>query len=373
MYSKAYILLERDFKELQLQQNIRKGVIAFPVSNNMMSWKAEIEGLRNSVCEGLVFHLTLDFSEEYNFVPPVVKFVTIPFHPNVDPYTGKPSINILDKPAKWKTSYTVLSILLDIQMLLSYPSLKNPVNLEAAQLLLKDKSMYKIVIKELLPPASPKREGSLVLAEKPREDIRVIKTISFNDYYKTWSEIATTKIAKHSKNPFVGDPHFMGQYYKWKQQDRQYLSQWESKFILSKWQTARQKVMAQGSRDLYNEGLGVYPSPSNTKASFSTQLRYRMSTPDAGNAPELLSVNISPHRSMYKTELSIDNETEGEPRFYDLPQEWPEKSLPEEHDDSRESWEEEADNLVAWTDGLDEESLNFENYENVEHYQNFGN
>ncbi|XP_076790730.1 ubiquitin-conjugating enzyme E2 U isoform X2 [Arvicanthis niloticus] len=334
MYSKAYILLERDFKELQLQQNIRKGVIAFPVSNNMMSWKAEIEGLRNSVCEGLVFHLTLDFSEEYNFVPPVVKFVTIPFHPNVDPYTGKPSINILDKPAKWKTSYTVLSILLDIQMLLSYPSLKNPVNLEAAQLLLKDKSMYKIVIKELLPPASPKREGSLVLAEKPREDIRVIKTISFNDYYKTWSEIATTKIAKHSKNPFVGDPHFMGQYYKWKQQDRQYLSQWESKFILSKWQTARQKVMAQGSRDLYNEGLGVYPSP---------------------------------------TELSIDNETEGEPRFYDLPQEWPEKSLPEEHDDSRESWEEEADNLVAWTDGLDEESLNFENYENVEHYQNFGN
>lgn len=27
----------------------------------------------------------------------------------------------------------------------------------------------------------------------------------------------------------VGDPHFMGQYYKWKQQDRQNQVQWESK------------------------------------------------------------------------------------------------------------------------------------------------
>ncbi|XP_028634630.1 ubiquitin-conjugating enzyme E2 U [Grammomys surdaster] len=345
MYSKAYILLERDFKELKLPQNIKKGITAFPVSDDMMNWKAEIEGLWNSVCEGLVFHLTLDFSEEYNFVPPVVKFVTIPFHPNVDPYTGKLSIDILDKPDKWNTSYTVRSILLDIQMLLSYPSLKNPVNLEAAQLLLKDESLYRTVIKELLPPASPKREGSLVFAERPQEHIRVIKTISFNDYYKTWSEIATTKIAKHSKNPFVGDPHFMGQYYKWKQQDRQNILQWESKFVLSKWQTARKKVLAQHGRNLYEDELGVYPSPSKLDSAWFFSF-------------------------ISKSELSFEHETEGEPKYYELPQEWPEESLPEEHDDSRESWEEEADNLVAWTDGLDEESLN---YENVEQYENFGN
>jgi hypothetical protein len=42
-------------------------------------------------------------------------------------------------------------------MLLSYPVLKNPVNLEAAQLLIRNASTYKMVIQELLPPALPSK------------------------------------------------------------------------------------------------------------------------------------------------------------------------------------------------------------------------
>ncbi|XP_052031766.1 ubiquitin-conjugating enzyme E2 U [Apodemus sylvaticus] len=364
MYSKAHILLKRDFNELE--HSVRKGITAFPASDDMMSWKAEIEGLPDSVCEGLVFHLTLDFSQEYNLVPPVVKFVTIPFHPNVDPYTGKPSIDILDKPDKWKTSYTVYSILLDLQMLLSYPILKNPVNLEAAQLLIKDESTYKIVLQELLPSASPKRVGSLVLAEKPQERVRIVKTISFNDYYKTWSEIATTKVAEHSKNPFAGDPHFVGQYYKWKQQYWQYRSQWESKFVLSKWQTARKKVMAQDKSEPYDEGTVIYPSPSKLDSAWVSTIY----TVSAFQQCYLFQMEMS--SLIEVTELSLDNEIEGKSEFYELPQEWPEESLPDEHD-SKESWEEEVDNLVTWSNGLDEDSLNYEDYESGENYETVGN
>ncbi|XP_032745169.1 ubiquitin-conjugating enzyme E2 U [Rattus rattus] len=327
VYSKAYSLLEREFKELQNSRS--KGINAYPVSSDLMSWKAEIEGLKYSVCEGLVFHLTIDFSQDYNLVPPVVKFVTIPFHPNVHPYTGQPSLGILDKPDMWDPSYTILRILFDLQMLLSYPSVKNPSNLEAAELLVKDESMYRTVIRELLQSEPPKSEGSLVLAEKPQEHIRIIKTISFNDYYKTWSQIATTKVAEHSKNQFVGDPHFMEQYYKWKEQDRQYQRQWESKFVLSKWQNLRKK-MAQESSEPSDREEVLYPSP---------------------------------------TELSSEPNVEDESGFYKVPQEWSEESYSEEHD-SEESWEEEVDNLVAWTDGLDEESLNYENYENYENIDN---
>lgn len=71
-------------------------------------------------------------------------------------------------------------------------------------------------------------------------------------------------------------------------------------------------------------------------------------------------------------ELSLDNEIEGKSEFYELPQEWPEESLPDEHD-SKESWEEEVDNLVTWSNGLDEDSLNYETYESGENYENFGN
>nr|XP_048309112.1 ubiquitin-conjugating enzyme E2 U isoform X2 [Myodes glareolus] len=227
MYSRAYILLEREFKELQHKRN--EGITAFPTSEDLMSWEAQIEGLQNSIWEGFVFYLSIDFTPEYNLVPPVVKFLTIPFHPNVDPQTGQPSIDFLDNQDSWNTNYSISSILHAIQTLLSDPVLENPVNLEAAKLLAKDESIYKEVVQKLFQPAPPVKEGGLELSEKPPQSIRVIKTISFNDYYKTWSTIATSQTAEQSRNPFVGDPKFMGQYYKWKQQNRQHHKQWKLK------------------------------------------------------------------------------------------------------------------------------------------------
>ncbi|XP_040613045.1 ubiquitin-conjugating enzyme E2 U isoform X3 [Mesocricetus auratus] len=224
MHSRAYILLRRELE--QLQRNTNEGVTAFPVSEDLMTWEAQIQGLENSIWEGFVFHLAIDFTPEYNLAPPAVKFLTIPFHPNVDLYTGQPSIDFLNSLDNWNTNYTLSSILLALQVMLSNPILENPVNLEAAQLFIKDESMYRRVIQKLSQPA-PVTEGSLVSIEEPQERVRVIKTISFNDYYKTWSEIATSKTTELSKTPSFGDPNFMERYYRWKQQDQQRPKQWK--------------------------------------------------------------------------------------------------------------------------------------------------
>ncbi|KAF5923685.1 hypothetical protein HPG69_011082, partial [Diceros bicornis minor] len=138
---------KKDFQELK--ENNYKGISAFPVSEDMMKWEAEIEGLQDTVWHGLPFQLTINFTSEYNFVPPVVKFRTIPFHPNVDLHTGRPCMDFLDNPDKWSTSYTLSSILLTLQVMLSNPVLENPVNLEAAQMLIKDESMYSLIVVRL--------------------------------------------------------------------------------------------------------------------------------------------------------------------------------------------------------------------------------
>ncbi|GAB5575148.1 ubiquitin-conjugating enzyme E2 U isoform X4 [Prionailurus iriomotensis] len=168
MHRRAYFLLERDFQELK--ENNFKGITAFPVSEDLMEWGASIQGLQNTVWQGLFFQLTINFTSEYNLVPPVVKFLTIPFHPN-DQNTGRACIDFLDDPAKWNTSYTLSSILFTLQKLLevreqvqfisdspvptqdnadevmlSNPVLENPVNLEAAQMLIKDESLYKQIV-----------------------------------------------------------------------------------------------------------------------------------------------------------------------------------------------------------------------------------
>ncbi|XP_008263348.2 ubiquitin-conjugating enzyme E2 U isoform X2 [Oryctolagus cuniculus] len=147
MNRRVFLLLEKHFQEFR--ENNYTGITAFPTSEDMMEWEAEIEGLQDSMWQGLIFELTIDFTPEYNFVPPVVKFRTIPFHPNVDPYTGQPCIDFLDNPEKWNTSYTLSSILLTLQVMLSNPGLEQPVNLEAAQMLIENESVYRTLLQRL--------------------------------------------------------------------------------------------------------------------------------------------------------------------------------------------------------------------------------
>ncbi|XP_015848375.1 ubiquitin-conjugating enzyme E2 U [Peromyscus maniculatus bairdii] len=314
MHSRAYILLQKEFEELQRHRN--EGVSAFPVSEDLLQWEAEIQGLQNSICDGLVFQLTIDFTPEYNLVPPVVKFVTIPFHPNVNPYTGQPSIDILDSQDDWNTNYTLRNILLAVQILLSHPRLENPVNMEAAQLLINNEPMYRTIIHKLFQPEPRERDGSLGLYEKPQKSFRVVKTISFNDYYKTWSEIATTKSAELSKTSFLGDPDFMERYYKWRGQRLPHHKQWKWKFEFVKWRFARENKSPEPSSHQFVQRMVVAPSP---------------------------------------TELSYGS-VESESDYYEWKNEnWTEKN------ESEESWEDEVDKLVAWTSALDVGALDYEN------------
>ncbi|XP_021557750.2 ubiquitin-conjugating enzyme E2 U-like [Neomonachus schauinslandi] len=185
----------------QLKENNFKGITAFPVSEDLMEWGADIEGLQNTFWHGLFFQLKINFTSQYNFVPPVVKFLTIPFHPSVDQNTGRACIDILDDPDKWNTSYTLSSILLTLQVMLSNPVLENPVNLEAAQMLIKDESLYKQEVLRLFNQPTQLRNNTPEFPKDPDKLIRSTKAISFNDYYKTWSGIATSKATEYYGSP----------------------------------------------------------------------------------------------------------------------------------------------------------------------------
>ncbi|DAA31293.1 TPA: ubiquitin-conjugating enzyme E2U, partial [Bos taurus] len=60
MYSRAYILLKREFQELK--NNNYEGITAFPISEDMMQWDVDIEGLQNTIWHGAVFQLRINFT-----------------------------------------------------------------------------------------------------------------------------------------------------------------------------------------------------------------------------------------------------------------------------------------------------------------------
>jgi len=121
--------LMRDFR--RLQNDPPQGVTGAPAENDLMSWQAVIFGPDDTPWEGGTFKLELQFTEDYPNKPPVVKFVTKLFHPNVYA-NGGICLDILQN--QWSPIYDIAAILTSIQSLLTDPNPNSPANVEAAKL-----------------------------------------------------------------------------------------------------------------------------------------------------------------------------------------------------------------------------------------------
>lgn len=121
-----------------------KGVSAFPSDDNIFTWVGTINGGHDTVYEGLIYKLKLDFPSNYPYTAPSVRFVTPCFHPNVDDH-GNICLDILKE--KWTALYDVRTILLSVQSLLAEPNIHSPLNIQAAELW-KDQVKYKTYLHE---------------------------------------------------------------------------------------------------------------------------------------------------------------------------------------------------------------------------------
>jgi len=96
------------------------------------------------ICQDGTFKLTMEFSEEYPNKPPVVKFLSKMFHPNI--YAdGGICLDILQN--RWSPTYDVSAILTSIQSLLSDPNPNSPANSMAAQLFKENRREYEKRVK----------------------------------------------------------------------------------------------------------------------------------------------------------------------------------------------------------------------------------
>ena len=122
MTSKKRIL--KEMKELT--QDEYSNITAGPIDdNNVYKWSASIIGPKDSVYEGGVFILHIDFPQNYPFKPPQVTFKTKIFHPNISA-SGSICLDILQ--SQWSPALTICKTLLSISSLLTDPNPDDPLD-----------------------------------------------------------------------------------------------------------------------------------------------------------------------------------------------------------------------------------------------------
>lgn len=102
-------------------------------------WDAVINGPEDSPYSGGTFKLEIKFSTEYPFKPPLVKFITPIYHPNINSH-GDICLDILKN--QWSPALKITKVLLSIMALLSEPNPDDPLVVDIANLYKKDREKY---------------------------------------------------------------------------------------------------------------------------------------------------------------------------------------------------------------------------------------
>ncbi|CAH6723742.1 ubiquitin-conjugating enzyme E2 1 [[Candida] jaroonii] len=135
--------VKRIAKELEeCRQDTQSGVdLKLNNENDLTHLTGYFKGPPGTPYEGGNFQIDITIPNEYPFKPPIMKFITKIYHPNISSVTGAICLDIL-KDA-WTPILTLKSSLISLQSLLQSPEPNDPQDAEVAKHYLNDLEGFK--------------------------------------------------------------------------------------------------------------------------------------------------------------------------------------------------------------------------------------
>ncbi|KAG8673160.1 hypothetical protein FPOAC2_06591 [Fusarium poae] len=122
--------------------------VALPPNDTIHTWHVTLSAPPSTVYHPGKFGILLNLPTDYPFKPPVVKFVTPIYHPNVtNDNLGNICLGLL-KPDAWKPSTKLYAVLEALRNLLEEPQLDSPLEDRIAQQYQTDRAAFDQAVKQ---------------------------------------------------------------------------------------------------------------------------------------------------------------------------------------------------------------------------------
>lgn len=126
----------KEFRSIQTDAN--SGINASFLDNNIYKWRVTLFGPPQSPYAGGVFPALIEFPRDYPNNPPKIKFLCPIYHPNVldngDVCIPMIDTNNFHEQTAWSPQlYSIQSVIIAVQTMLSEPDFEYPSNLDVAK------------------------------------------------------------------------------------------------------------------------------------------------------------------------------------------------------------------------------------------------
>jgi ubiquitin-conjugating enzyme (huntingtin interacting protein 2) len=149
--------IQKEIKEIEA--DTQAGVQVHQIDeDDLTKLRGQFRGPPETPYEGGTYVIDITIPTEYPFRPPIMKFITRIWHPNISSQTGAICLDTLS--SQWSPVLTIKNALLSLQSLLSTPEPKDPQDAEVASMLLKNPAEFEHVAREwaVKHAGAPKRE-----------------------------------------------------------------------------------------------------------------------------------------------------------------------------------------------------------------------
>jgi len=117
------------------------------VNDNMSEFFVRFKGPEETPFKGGTWKIHVELPDQYPYKSPSIGFQNRIFHPNIDEMSGSVCLDVINQT--WSPMYDMINIFeVFLPQLLRYPNPTDPLNGEAAALLMREPKMYEAKVRE---------------------------------------------------------------------------------------------------------------------------------------------------------------------------------------------------------------------------------
>ncbi|GER47950.1 ubiquitin-conjugating enzyme E2 5 [Striga asiatica] len=156
-------------REMDLMKLMMTDYKVETINDSMQEFHVEFHGPKESPYQGGVWKVRVELPDAYPYKSPSIGFVNKIYHPNVDEMSGSVCLDVINQT--WSPMFDLVNVFeVFLPQLLLYPNASDPLNGEAAALMMRDRTAYEQKVKEYCEKYAKPEDAGVGADEKSSDE-----------------------------------------------------------------------------------------------------------------------------------------------------------------------------------------------------------